>query len=106
MSLNDAVVYGCAALLLAAMFYLPRKVRGRQRLRLGGVLFVVGWAGIIMALRRSHLPVFQSERLAYAWMGLSAAAVVVAILFLVTATFDWLGPTRPRHQRRQFPPFR
>jgi NADH:ubiquinone oxidoreductase subunit H len=106
MSLYDAAVYLWVALLVAALLYVRRKVSGRQRLRLGVVLFVVGSAGILLALRLSHLPLFQSEVVAYAWIGLCAAAVVAGILFLVTATVDWLGVTRPRHERRQFPPFR
>jgi hypothetical protein len=106
MSLSDGVVYACTAVLTAAMFYVPWKISGRQRLRLGALLFVIGCAGILLALRLSHLPAFESEVVAYAWMGSCGAAVAVSIVFLVTAGADWLGLTRPRHQRRQFPPFR
>jgi hypothetical protein len=86
MSLYDAAVYACVAVLAAALFYVPRKVSGRQRLRLGALLFAVGLAGILLALSLSHLPVFQSVIFAYTWMGLFAAAIVIAILFLDTAT--------------------
>jgi hypothetical protein len=105
MSLSDAAVYASVATLVAATFYVRRRISGRKRLWLGVVLLVIGWAGILLGLRLSDLPIFQSEVFAYAWMGLFAAAVVLAILFIVTASFDWLGLTRPHHQRRQFPPF-
>ena len=99
MSFYDVAQYACLALVIAAVLYFPRKIGARQRLRVGSILFVVGWAGILAGLRFSYLPVLQSEAVAYAWTGLFALAIVVATIFLVTAFFDWLGLTRPRRHR-------
>lgn len=73
---------------------------------MGLVLFVAAWAGILAALRFANLPILQSEVVAYGWMGLCGLALFVGLLFLVTAFFNWLGLTRPRSQRMQFPPHR
>ncbi|HEV2867113.1 MAG TPA: hypothetical protein VGX37_11425 [Allosphingosinicella sp.] len=70
------------------------------------MLFVLGWAGLLLGLALSDSAVFQSETVAKVWVGAWAAAIVVAILFLATAASEWLGLRRPRHQRRRFPPFR
>ena len=106
MTLYDAGVYLASAILIAGVIFVPRWISARRRLGMGLVLFIAGWAGILTALRFDDSPILQSEAVAYGWMGLCALALVVALLFLVTAFFDWLGLTRPRRQRRQFPPFR
>ena len=98
MSLGDAVTYAGAALLIAAVIYVPRRISSRQRLRFGSFLFVIGWAGVILTLRLSHLPFLQSEVVAFTLMGAFALAIVVSALFLVTAFFDWLR--KPRRNRR------
>lgn len=106
MSFEDLATYAGAALLVAAIIYVPKRVSARQRLRLGAVLFVVGWAGVLLTLVFDDFPMLQSDVVAYTLMGSFAAAIVVSILFLVTAFFDWFGMTRPRRQRFQFPPYR
>ena len=106
MSLYDAGLYLATAMLIAGVIFVPRWISARRRLRLGLVLFVGAWAGILAALRFDDLTILQSEAVAYAWMSLCGVALVVGLLFLVTAFFDWLGLTRPRRQRRQFPPVR
>lgn len=106
MSLSDAGLYLAAAILIAGVIFVPRWISARRRLSMGLVLFVAAWVGILAALRFDELPVLQSEAVAYGWMTLCGLALVVGLLFLVTAFFDWMGLTRPRRQRRQFPPFR
>ena len=103
MSLEDVATYLAAALLIAAVFYIPKKISARQRLRVGLALFVGGWAGVFATLGLAYL-ILQSE-LAYALMGLSCLAILLSLLFLVTALFDWMGLTRPRRQRFRLPPF-
>jgi uncharacterized membrane protein YedE/YeeE len=102
-SFYDASIYFAAALLVASLFYIPRKIRARKRFRVGLVLFVTGWAGLLGALGFSDLPLFQSEVIAYAWVGIFSSAVVIAILFLVTAFRDWWGFNRPRRLRKRWP---
>jgi hypothetical protein len=72
---------------------------------MGLVLFGAATAGILAALRFDDLPILRSEVAAYGWMALCGLALVLGLLFLVTAFFDWLGLTRPHRQRRRFPPF-
>lgn len=105
MSFEDAATYAGAAILVAAVIYVPKKITAWKRLRLGSILFVVGWAGILLTLGLSDLHILQSEAVAFAEMGIFSLAIVVSLLFLVTAFFDWLGMTRPARQRRKFPPF-
>jgi hypothetical protein len=105
MSLSDAWLYLVAAIVFAGVVFVPRWIGARRRLSIGLVLFVAAWVGIVAALRFDDLPVLQSEAVAFGWMALCGVAVIVGTLFLVTAFFDWLGLTRPRRQRRQFPPF-
>jgi Na+/H+ antiporter NhaD/arsenite permease-like protein len=105
MTLSDGGLYLAAAILIAGVIFVSRRISARRRLRMGVVLFVAAWAGILAAVRFDDLPVLQSEAVAYGWMALCGVAMVVGLLFLVTAFFDWLGLTRPRRQRRQFPPF-
>jgi len=105
MSFADAATYAGVAISVAALFYVRRKIAAQKRLRLGSILFVVGWAGILLTLRLSDLPFLQSEVVAFTVMGIFSLAIVVSLLFLVTAFSDWLGLTRPARQRFQFPPF-
>ena len=105
MSFYDAGLYLATAILIAAIIFVPRWISARRRLNVGLVLFIAGWAGIFAALRFDDLPVLQSEAVAFGWMAFCGLASTVGVLFLVTAFFDWLGLTRPPHQRRQFPPF-
>lgn len=105
MSLSDPGLYLATASLIAGVIFVPRWIGARRRLSIGLVLFVGAWIGILAALRFDDLPILQSEAVAYGWMALCGLALVVGLLFLVTAFFDWLGLTRPRRQRRQFPPF-
>jgi hypothetical protein len=106
MSLSDAGLYLAAAILIAGIIYVPRWISARRRHRMGLVLFVAAWVGILAALSFDDLPILQSEAVAYGWMVVCGLALVIGLLFLVTAFVDWLGLTRPRRQRRQFPPFR
>lgn len=106
MSLSDAGIYLATAILIAGVIFVPRWISTRRRLSLGLVLFVGAWLGILTALGFDDLPLLQSETVAYGWMALCGLALLIGLLFLVTAFFDWLGLTRPRRQRRQFPPFR
>lgn len=105
MNIEDTATYVCAALLIAAGIYVSKKVTTRQRLRLGSILFVAGWVGTLLAVNLPDAAFLNSEVVAFAVVGTSSAAIVVSLLFLVTAFFDWLGMTRPARQRRQFPPF-
>lgn len=105
MSLYDVAVWGCAALMVVAVFVVPRLISARRRLFVGALLFVAGWLGIFLGLRLQDAPLLQSQLLSYAWAGLCALALVVALLFLLTGFFDWWGPTRPQRQRWRFPPF-
>jgi hypothetical protein len=43
----------------------------------------------------------QSEVVAYAWMGIFAAAVVLGITLFVRAAFEWIRTHRPRRQKRE-----
>ena len=106
MSLSDAGLYLATAILVVGVIFVPRWISARRRLSMGLVLFIAAWGGFLAALRFDDLPVLQSEAVAYAWMTLCGLALVVGLIFLVTAFFDWLGLTRPRRQLRQFPPFR
>jgi predicted membrane channel-forming protein YqfA (hemolysin III family) len=105
MRLSDAGHYLATAIVIAGVFFVPRWISARRRLSLGIFLFVAAWAGILAALHFHDLSILQSEAVAYGWLALCGMAFVVGVLFLVTAFFDWLGLTRPRRQRRQFPPF-
>ena len=106
MSLSDAGLYLATAILIAGFFLVPRWISAKRRLSMGLALFASAWVGIFAALRFDDLSVLQSEAVAYGWMTLCGLAIVIGVLFLVTAFFDWLGLIRPRRQRRQFPPFR
>ena len=106
MSLSDVGFYLATAILIAGVIFVPRWISPRRRLNIGLVLFAAASVGILAALRFDELPLLQSQAVAYGWTTLCGLALVVGLLFLVTAFFDWLGLTRPRRQRRQFPPFR
>jgi hypothetical protein len=105
MTLYHAGLYLAAATLIVGIMFVPRWISTRGRLSIGFILFIVGCAGIFAALRFDDSPALRSETMAYGWMALCGAALVGGLLFLVTAFFDWLGLTRPPHQRKQFPPF-
>ena len=104
MGLSDAGLYLTTAILIAGVIFVPRWIGARRRFSIGLVLFVGAWIGILAALRFDDLPILQSGAVAYGWMAFCGLALVVGLLLLVTAFFDWLGLTRPGRQRRQFPP--
>lgn len=88
MTLYDAAIYSAVALLVAAVFIVPRRVSLRHRVLVGGFLFIVGWAGIFGGLAMGDQPFLQSEAAALAWMGGFALLLVLSAVMLVTAATE------------------
>lgn len=94
-------IYIAAIGCILAFLLAKRMIRPQRRLQIGMPLLVAGWAGLITSrwLPDSGFTLVAAE-------SASIVGIVVALAFLVSAFFDWLGPTRPKHQQRRFPPFK
>lgn len=86
---NEVLEWVGAAVLIAAFFLFPKWFSFRQRAITGAVLFTLGWMGIFAGLSLSDRPFMQSEAAAFAWVGISALAIVIAITLLVPLLFEW-----------------
>ncbi len=83
---------------IAGLLLLPRWFSLRHRAIAGAILFILGWAGICGGVALGERPFMQSETAAFAWMGISALAILLAITLLVPVFFEWL--TKRRKPRR------
>lgn len=99
MTMYDAAVYAAVALSAAAIFLVPKWVSLRRRVILGAALFVVGWAGVLGGLAMGNQPFFQSETVAFAWMGVCALLLLASVVFLVTAATDGIRLRRGSRKR-------
>lgn len=99
MRAEEMVIYISALPLLLIYFLAPKVMNAKARLQAGALLLIIGFVGLIGCLRLAD--VGSTSGLMLACM----LAVAVASALLVSAFFDWLGLTRPKHQRRRFPPF-
>jgi hypothetical protein len=87
--------------LIALIFYLPRRFSVRQRAIGGVVLFTIGWGGILLGLKVGNRPFLQDQVVAYAWMGSFATCALLGSICLVSAARGWLRSNRPRRRRRE-----
>lgn len=101
MSSSDILEVIGVVVLIALIFYLPRRFSLKQRTIAGLALFLVGWGGILLGLRLGNQPFLQNEVVAYAWMGSFAACTVLATICLVSAAHEWLRSVWPRRRRRE-----
>jgi len=97
MRAEEMVIY--ALPLLMIHFLAPKVMRAKVRLQVGSLLLVISFVGLVGCLR---LPDADSTS---AIMLACMLGLAVALSLLVSAFSDWLGLTRPKHQRRRFPPF-
>lgn len=90
-------------MIIAALLLLPRWFSFRRRAVAGAILFSLDWAGIFGGLAVGDQSFMQSETVAFAWMGISALAVVLAITLLVPVFFKWLRKRRkPRRMTERW----
>lgn len=99
MTLYDAAVYAAVALVIAAVLFLPKRVGLSRRFQAGGVLFIIGWAGILGGLAFGDKPFLQSEAVALAWMGGFAFLLVLSIVLLVPAAMEAIRLKRGSRKR-------
>ena len=103
MDWNQAGESAAAAVVLAALYLLPRWFSFRHRAIAGAVLFPLGWAGVFGGLAIDDQPLMQSEAVAWLWMGTSMFALVLAVVLLVPAFFEWWRVRRkPRRTRERW----
>jgi hypothetical protein len=105
MTLSDLGIYLAVVVLVVGIVTIRRRMGARRRLRIGLVLFAAGWAGIVTALHFNQAPILKPAAIASGWAVTCGLFLVIGMLFLVTGSFDWWGPTRPHRQRFRFPPF-
>lgn len=80
--------------MIAALFLFPRGFSLRRRAIAGAILFPLGWAGIFGGLALGDRPFMQSDGVAFAWVGISGLAIVLAITLLVPVLFEWFRMRR------------
>lgn len=90
MTPRDEAVYAAVAVLLVAIFLVPKWVSLRHRAIVGAALFIIGWVGVFGGLALSDQPFLQSETIAVAWMSVFALLLVGSVVFLVSAAVDCL----------------
>lgn len=89
--------------MIAALLLFPRWFSLRGRAIAGAILLFLGWAGIFVGLAVGDRPLMKTEAVAFAWMGISAFAIVLAITLLVPVFFEWLRKRRkPRRTRERW----
>lgn len=89
--------------MLAALLPFPRWFSFRGRAIAGAILLFLGWAAVFGGLAVGDRPFMQSEAVAFAWVGISAFAIVLAITLLVPVFFEWLRKRRkPRRTQERW----
>lgn len=99
MTLYDAAVYAAVALVVGGVLFIPKRVGLSRRVQLGGILFIIGWAGIFGGLALGDKPFLQSEAVALAWMGGFAFLLVLSIVLLVPAAMEAIRLKRGSRKR-------
>tara|TARA_B100000678_G_scaffold279205_1_gene274675 strand:- start:5262 stop:5594 length:333 start_codon:yes stop_codon:yes gene_type:complete len=94
MDWNEVGVWTGAAIIVAALLIFPRWFSFRQRAIVGGILFLLGWVGVFVGLALGDQPFMQLEIVAFAWVGICALAILLAITLLVPVLFEWLRKRR------------
>ena len=98
--MNDLGIVAGVAVVISLILYIPRKLSRRTRTIAGVVLFIAGWAGALIGLILGDEPWLHNETVAFTWMGISAAAILLGIV-MFPSVFEWWRAYRPRRQRRE-----
>ena len=61
MSSSDILEFIGVVVLIALIFYLPRRFSLKQRAIAGLALFLVGWGGILLGLRLGSQPFYRTR---------------------------------------------
>jgi len=88
------------------MFYLRARISRSRRFIAAIALFLVGSAGIFGGLALGKSPLLQNPAVAYAWVGVFSALLVLASALFVPAMFEELRERRSRRGRRERWPYR
>lgn len=91
----------CVLAALGLLYFLPKKLSQRRRFYVGAGLLALGCIGIGAALALGDTPMFQNETLAFAWVGMSAGAVMLGIILLVPVVFEHFAAGRRSRGRRE-----
>lgn len=104
MDWSEAGEWAGAVVVIAVLLLFPKWLSFRRRAIAGAILFPIGWLGILGGLALGDRPFMQSEAVAFTWMGISALAIVLAIILLVPLFFEWLMRRRkPRRTTERWP---